>query len=404
MNPRLPAVLDRLLPWTLPGALVLLAAVAWLQLDPDSPVLAAAVEGYPWVLHAVALILAWRFRRSRIAAAVVAVAGVQAAPTLLPDPTPGAFAEAAGIAFPPLFAVVALLRDRPIVSLRGALAPGLVLLALGAAAVVGLRWPGPLSALAERSVSLPGVEWAPTPSILSAAVGGAVVATVTLVRRGPVERGLLWSLAALVLALGSAPASLAFGVHLLASGLILCVAVVEGSYALAYHDELTGLPARRALNQELDRLGGRYTVAMVDVDHFKAVNDEHGHEVGDQVLKMVASRLRKAPGGARAFRYGGEEFTLLFPGKTPDEARPHLEAVREAVKGSTFTVRGPKRRKKGRKSRGKGSSRRRKKLSVTVSLGAAEPREADEAPRTVLERADEALYRAKEKGRNRVET
>ncbi|HSR40995.1 MAG TPA: GGDEF domain-containing protein, partial [Longimicrobiales bacterium] len=132
-------------------------------------------------------------------------------------------------------------------------------------------------------------------------------------------------------------------------------------------------------------------------------NDEHGHEVGDQVLKMVASRLRKAPGGARAFRYGGEEFTLLYPGKSPDQARPHLEAVREAVKGSTFTIRGAKRRKKGRKYRGKGSSRGRKKLSVTVSLGAAEPLDPDEAPRTVLERADEALYRAKEKGRNRVE-
>jgi len=73
------------------------------------------------------------------------------------------------------------------------------------------------------------------------------------------------------------------------------------------------------------------------------------------------------------------------------------------VKGSTFTIRGPGRRKKGRKSRGKGSTRRRRKLSVTVSLGAAEPRDPDELPRAVLERADEALYRAKEKGRNRVE-
>jgi len=322
VSPRLPAVVDRLLRWTLPGGLVLLAGVVWLRLDPDSPVLAAAVQGYPWVLHAVALILAWRFRRSRIAAAVVAVAGVQAAPTLLSGPALGAFAGAAGVAFPLLFAAVALLRDRPVLSLRGSVAPGLVLLALGAAAAVGLRWPGALSALTARAVSLPGVEWAPTPSILSATVGGAVVGMVTLVRGGPVERGLLWSLAALVLALWSEPGHLESRVHLLAAGLILCVAVVEGSYALAFHDELTGLPARRALNQELDRLGGRYTVAMVDVDHFKSVNDEHGHEVGDQVLKMVASRLRKAPGGARAFRYGGRSSPSSFPGRAPTRPAP----------------------------------------------------------------------------------
>ena len=83
---------------------------------------------------------------------------------------------------------------------------------------------------------------------------------------------------------------------------------------MAYDDELTGLPARRALNEALTRLRGVYTVAMVDIDHFKRFNDEHGHDVGDQLLRMVGARVGEVRGGGRAFRYGGEEFAVLFPG------------------------------------------------------------------------------------------
>jgi len=70
--------------------------------------------------------------------------------------------------------------------------------------------------------------------------------------------------------------------YLATAALILIVAVVEASYHMAYQDSLTGLPARRALNEALLRLGGHYTVAMVDVDHFKRINDHHGHDVGDR--------------------------------------------------------------------------------------------------------------------------
>ena len=76
--------------------------------------------------------------------------------------------------------------------------------------------------------------------------------------------------------------------------------------------------------QYLDGIKGLYTIAMVDVDHFKTFNDKHGHDVGDQVLQLVASRLARSPGGGRAYRYGGEEFTLIFPGRTREQALPHL--------------------------------------------------------------------------------
>jgi diguanylate cyclase (GGDEF)-like protein len=169
---------------------------------------------------------------------------------------------------------------------------------------------------------------------------------------------------------------------------------------MAYHDELTRLPARRALNDALLRVDGTYTVAMVDVDHFKKFNDTHGHDVGDQVLRMVAGRLAQVPGGGRAFRYGGEEFAVLFPGKTAAESAPHLETLRTSVAHATFTTRGqdrPKRKPKSARARSMSG----RQLAVTVSIGAAEAR-GSVLPEQVVKAADKALYRAKEGGRNRV--
>jgi GGDEF domain-containing protein len=88
--------------------------------------------------------------------------------------------------------------------------------------------------------------------------------------------------------------------------------VVIDAYFLAYRDELTALPSRRALNQLSLSLSRKYTLAMLDIDHFKKFNDTYGHDIGDQVLKLVASKLAKVKNGGKVFRYGGEEFTVVF--------------------------------------------------------------------------------------------
>jgi diguanylate cyclase (GGDEF)-like protein len=221
--------------------------------------------------------------------------------------------------------------------------------------------------------------------------------------RGPVERALLWSqvmLAAAVLpSIGGAEASLL----LMAAGLVLAVAVFETSYFMAYRYELTGLPARRALVHDLEHITGTYTLAMADVDHFKRFNDKHGHDVGDQVLQLVASRLAAGPGGGRAYRYGGEEFTLMYPGRVRDDALPHAEAVRNAVEDAAFSLRAwnrPRKRPDGGKAKKK--KRKPKKLSVTVSIGLADSSGNAGGPEDVLKKADKALYCAKRNGRNRV--
>ena len=186
-----------------------------------------------------------------------------------------------------------------------------------------------------------------------------------------------------------------------AGGLMLVVAVLESSYFMAFRDELTGLPSRRALNEYLQRSGSRYTVAMVDVDHFKKVNDTHGHDVGDQVLKMVAARMTRIEGGGKAFRYGGEEFTVVFPGRDCEDSVPYLETLREDIAAAAFTLRGPDRPGKKPKTVKK-TQKGRKKLQVTVSIGAVGTNGQKCAAEALLKAADQCLYRAKQGGRNKV--
>ena len=208
---------------------------------------------------------------------------------------------------------------------------------------------------------------------------------------------------ALALSFSTDPGSV--NLVLIAAVLTLGLSVMETSYAMAYKDDLTGLPSRRALMRDLDGISGTYSAAMVDVDHFKKFNDRYGHDVGDQVLRMVAARLAKASGGGRAYRYGGEEFTLLFPGKTLQEILPHLKEARRSVEEAVFTLRSWRRPRKKPVDPGAWRGARKqgpKRLSVTVSIGVADSTGKDPSPEAVLKKADQALYRAKKAGRNRV--
>jgi diguanylate cyclase (GGDEF)-like protein len=220
----------------------------------------------------------------------------------------------------------------------------------------------------------------------------------------PLEIGLAAMLAGFFIACEWATRPGVFGVFTSAAGAILIVAVMQESHRMAFRDELTGLPGRRALQEALAALAPVYTLAMVDVDHFKQFNDTHGHDVGDQVLKLVAARLAGVQGGGRAFRYGGEEFTVLFTGATVAQALPHLEQVRSAVEQYGMVMRDDDRRAEAPPRAARGGARPLEQvLSVTVSIGVAGPGRRARTAAEVMKAADEALYRAKQRGRNRVE-
>ena len=221
-------------------------------------------------------------------------------------------------------------------------------------------------------------------------------------RRDPLDRGLLWAGAGLYLGLAVHPRVEVSTVYWLGAGLILILALLEKAHRLAYHDELTLVPGRRALNDFLESLRPPYSAAMVDLDRFKNINDTHGHAVGDQVLKKVAAHLQHVRDGGKVFRYGGEEFAVLFPGRSKQQVWSALEDLRLRIHRDPFILREPG-RPAGKPAEIRPLLTPRRNILVTVSIGVAEAPGREKAdPHAILKEADEALYRAKRSGRNCV--
>ena len=336
-------------------------------------------------------ILAWRYRRDRLAVTTLVIA---AANFLIRT---GRVPFSGGVALSTLavvvavdFVIVAATRDRP-VSRPGGLVWLVVLAAQGWFVVIGVGLTGDgLAVLFEKPGIVEG----------AFAAAGIVVIIAFALRRSAFEGSLIWALLACAAALigrrGPDSATLFFA----AAQLAFLVGFFEDSYRLAFHDELTGLPGRRALDETLRSLGGTFTIAMVDIDHFKRFNDRHGHDAGDQVLRMVSDNLARTAGG-RAYRYGGEEFAIVFPGKEMTEVRNELDALRASIADRRFALRAPDRPKiKPDKPKKKASSA--KRVTTTVSIGAAGSNSRRRSPSSVLKAADKALYRAKRAGRNRL--
>ncbi|MED7669676.1 diguanylate cyclase [Pseudomonas moraviensis subsp. stanleyae] len=156
-------------------------------------------------------------------------------------------------------------------------------------------------------------------------------------------------------------------------------------------DPLTGLPNRAAWSERLaheiqqwQQHGNTLSLAMLDLDHFKHINDNYGHLAGDKVLKIIATVLRKRLRGSDFIaRFGGEEFVLLLPATPPAVGAKLLETLRAAIEACPFHFKG-------------------ERVTITISMGLASFRVGEHSD-LVLKRADQALYRAKNAGRNRVE-
>jgi len=183
------------------------------------------------------------------------------------------------------------------------------------------------------------------------------------------------------------------------AALLMCLyAIMQETWRMAYLDELTGLPGRRSLGEKFRKISGLYTVAMLDVDHFKKFNDTYGHDAGDAVLRMIAAKMSKVSGGGQSYRYGGEEFSIVFTGKKSQEAVRHLEALREAIASKPFIIRRAGRRDSSTPVQPANNN----SVTVTVSIGFADSGGNKTSPWDVLKLSDKALYRAKGKGRNCV--
>jgi diguanylate cyclase (GGDEF)-like protein len=322
--------------------------------------LPSLAESLPWITPATAFGLALLFRRPR-----TALLAYDLALTLLwpHPPSPGLL---------PLLALVALL------------VPEARITGLRAVALALLPW---LLGWGERTW-LPAFLVSGVAVLLSAHLAW-LLALGQWVRDGDplrLAQAAALALAALTIApIGAAPPWAASVAAALAAALLL-VGLVLASYRMAFQDPLTGLRNRRALEETLGRIAAPCAVAMVDVDHFKRINDRYGHPGGDRVLVAIARALRRVP-RALAFRYGGEEFCLVFSGRFAAGAEASLEALRRRIARERVAVAGR-------------SASREVKVTVSIGLAATERGPCDGF--ALRAKADAALYRAKEAGRNRV--
>lgn len=360
---------------------------------------------YPLATVTVALLLAWRFDRSQLffTTLIIAVAGGLLIAYGSQHNAVGRITTDAVLTLLPLnLALFALLKERGIFTQHGLLR--WIIIFVQPVTVWALLhfkqyyWLG-IFDTPIFSFAIQDVIHLKQPTFIAFLIALLVTAYRGLFLYKTMETAIFWALALMFYSQFVGHSHEVFTLFLATGVLILVVAVVEITYTMAFRDELTGLAGRRSLNQALASLGNRYTVAMLDVDHFKKFNDTYGHDVGDEVLKMVATQMARVGGGGKPFRYGGEEFTVLFPGKSIDVALPHLEQLRENIANAPFIVRGPGRPRKKPEKKRKGST---KKVSITISIGAAERSSDHGSPQEVIKTADKALYKAKKAGRNRV--
>lgn len=379
-----------------------------------TPVRRELVGYAPYLLTAVGLFLSVHFHRGRpFLALLMLVLFYWSSGTLVAneqfEPGRNALYQATVLLFPINMLLFTLMSERGILSTAGRLRFVFLFLQAGGAVWLFRTHFTELLPYINRTFKfLPLFDFllVPQPALLAGAVCFIAIAALALIRQAPIDSGMLGVLAAFFIAGNWLKNSDIHSAYSAAGALILTLSVLRDSYNMAFRDDLTGIPSRRSLNESLNGLGRRYTIAMLDVDHFKRFNDTYGHDAGDQVLKMVARKMMDVGGGGKVYRYGGEEFTVIFSGRRMDEALPHLEELRQAIADYRMALRNddrPTEQKQGKGLRGRADGRdKRSQVSVTVSIGVAESGEDARSAAEVIKAADRALYKAKNRGRNQV--
>jgi diguanylate cyclase (GGDEF)-like protein len=391
----------RVVSLVLPGAVLLL--IAW-SVQQEETVRQTALPYAAFFCFATlgaSALLSWYHNYARVLCASVVV-GLSIW-TFSPAGELDIIRPAVAFLLPLNFALFAIVKERGMATFEGAFKGGIIGMQVLLVEMLRQSAPGTFHAFLQWGQGSASWTWLPWTALLSFAAVAVFLLVLVCLRRTSVEAGLLWGLAVMFVAMNRSDHPGAFHLYGSAVGLALTFAVLEHGFDMAYRDELTGLPGRRAFNEVLQQLRRRYTIAMCDVDNFKQFNDTYGHDAGDQILKTVASTLFGVKGGGRAFRYGGEEFALVFNGRSAEEVQPFLESIRDAIAHMGLELNG-REHPLEKAMRKKGTAAPTTAVNITISIGVADSSGDKARPEVVLEAADAALYRAKEAGKNCVKS
>jgi len=404
--------LQTLFSFFVPGGVLVLAISFLLIRGLPTFTLPLLIRMYPYVVLAAGIWIGWHFNRSRLIFVIAVLA--------LADRSLLIFAEGSGasvgagrivynavcILLPLNLVVFSLIKERGFITWHGKWPLSMILFQIITVTLIGAWKQLGLSPYLEYSfIKMRLFNLIPMAQLGLIAFGAAFFILIFryVQHRSSIECAFFWTLVSSFFALALGDIGPMSTIFFATAGLVLVISVIETSFNFAFYDDLTGLPARRAFNETLSKIGRHFTVAMIEVDSFKKINDRYGLLVGDQVLRMVATKLEKVTGGGLSYRYSGQKFGVVFPAKFVDETIPHLESLRKGVEIYGFILRGPKRprEKPANPEKFRGPQKR---VSLTIAIGAVERKDASVKPKYVIKAAGQALLNAQNKGGNQIAT
>jgi diguanylate cyclase (GGDEF)-like protein len=391
-----------------PGGLIFFIAIGFLRPLGLPLWLQQPIAALPYIVLTFGLIYGWYFASSRMTLSLLVLALADRALVLLPttDAEQAALSETiiAITAFlvPLNLLAFSLLKEDSHSTLRGVTRVLLVL--VQPFLLLWLCLPDQhdlASSFTREFIPSPYMEWTPIPQPALFAFATALLLHVMrfALHRDPLEGGAIWALIAIFVAYHTSRYGWQPTNFFMAGGLILFVTLVQSFYQRTYRDELTGIPGCLAYEEAIGQLGKRFSVAVISIDQLTQYANIHGKPVSEQILKLVAPRVRAACSGGQVFRTTGEELTVLFPGKSTTEALSTLETIRKTTEAVTLLLRGRDRVwEKQRVTQKTGSHDR--ALPITLSIGVAEKLSDGATLTLVIKSAYRALYEAKGIGGN----
>jgi diguanylate cyclase (GGDEF)-like protein len=392
-----------------PGGLIFLIAIGFLRPQGLPIWLLQPVAALPYIVLTFGLIFGWYFASSRMILSLLVLALADRAQLLLhttdvdQEVMSQTIVAITAFLVPLNLLAFSILKEDSITTLRGAMRVLLVLVQPFLLFWLCLPDQHDLAASFTREY-LPSLytEWTPIPQPALFAFSTALLLHVIrfALHRDPLEGGAVWALFAIFVAYHTSRYGWQPTNFFMAGGLILFVTLLQSFYQRTYRDALTGIPGRLAYDEAIGQLGKRFSVAVIGIDQLTQYANIHGKSVSVQILKLAAPRVQAACSVGQVFRTTGEEFTVLFPGKSATDTMGTLDLVRKSVEGIGLFLRGRDRVWEQRGTQKAGS--RDRELPITLSIGVAE-KQSDSATLTlVIKSAYRALYEAKGIGGNVV--
>jgi diguanylate cyclase (GGDEF)-like protein len=392
-----------------PGGLIFLIAMGFLRPQGLPVWLQQPVAALPYIVLTFGLIFGWYFASSRMILSLLVLALADRALIIVPTTVADQEAVSQTIVATTAFLVplnllaFSIFKEDSPTRLRGLMRVLLVL--VQPFLLLWLCLPDQhdlASSFTKEYIPLLYTEWTPIPQPALVAFATALLLHVIrfALHRDPLEGGAIWALFAIFVAYHTSRYGWQPTNFFMAAGLILFATLLQSFYQQTYRDEVTGIPGRLAYDEAIGQLGKRFSVAVIGIDQLTQYANIHGKSVSVQILKLAAPRIQAACSGGQIFRTTGEEFTVLFPGKSATDTMGSLDTVRKSVEAIGLFLRGGDRVWEQRGTQKAGA--RDRALPITLSIGVAEKLNDSATLTLVIKSAYRALYEAKGMGGNVV--